>query len=96
MLESKHSQFSLNKAMLQALAYMLASPNANAERPQPTFSLIANGSDFRFLKVIHQSSPVYSVFSIFSLVDPGNDLDKVLQSLKGIAQQVLRMDVSAN
>ncbi|NEQ96765.1 MAG: restriction endonuclease subunit R [Cyanothece sp. SIO2G6] len=88
-IESKHSQFSLNKAMPQALAYMLASPNANADPPQDMFGLLTNGSDFRFLKVTHQSTPVYSVSSIFSLVDPGNDLYTVLQILKALAQSIL-------
>ena len=88
-IESKHSEFSLNKAMPQGLAYMLASPNAKAEPPQDTFGLLTNGSDFRFLKVTHQPTPVYSVSSIFSLVDPGNDLYTVLQILKVLSQKVL-------
>ncbi len=89
MIESKHSEFSLNKAMPQGLAYMLASPNVNSEPPQDTFGLLTNGSDFRFLKVIHKPTPSYSVSAIFSLIDPGNDLYTVLQILKLLAQKVL-------
>lgn len=89
-IESKHSEFSLNKAMPQGLAYMLASPNANAEPSQDTFGLLTNGSDFRFLKVTHQPTPVYSVSSIFSLIDPGNDLYVVLQILKRLSQQMVK------
>ncbi|MEM9213582.1 MAG: type I restriction enzyme HsdR N-terminal domain-containing protein [Cyanobacteria bacterium P01_F01_bin.150] len=88
-IESKHSEFSLNKAMPQGLAYMLASPNASAASPQDTFGLLTNGSDFRFLKVTHQQTPAYSVSPIFSLIDPGNDLYQVLQILKVLAQHAL-------
>ena len=90
MIESKHSEFSLNKAMPQGLAYMLASPNANADPPQDTFGLLTNGSDFRFLNVTHQLTPLYSMSSIFSLVDPGNDLYVVLQILKRLSRQILK------
>ncbi|NET10971.1 MAG: hypothetical protein F6K16_41070 [Symploca sp. SIO2B6] len=88
-IESKHSEFSLNKAMPQGLAYMLASPRVSAELPQDTFGLLTNGSDFRFLKVTHQKKPSYSVSPIFSLVDPRNDLYTVLQILKVITQKIL-------
>ena len=91
MIESKHSEFSLNKAMPQGLAYMLASPNANANAKtrRDTFGLVTNGSDFRFLKVSHQPIPTYSVSAIFSLIDPGNDLYSVLKILKVLAKRAV-------
>ena len=88
-IESKNSEFSLNQAMPQGLAYMLASLNADARPPHNTFGLVTNGSDFRFLKVSHQPNPVYSVSSLFSLVDPGNDLYNVLQILKALAKRTV-------
>jgi hypothetical protein len=88
-IESKHSEFSLNKAMPQGLAYMLVSPNVRATPPLDTFGLVTNGSDFRFLKVSHHPTPIYSVSSIFSLVDPGNDLYRVLQILKTLAKRAM-------
>jgi len=83
-IESKNSGFSLNKAMPQALAYMLASPNSD----RPTFGLITNGSDFRFLKLTHQDPPLYALSEIFSILDPGNDLYHVLRILKQISQLI--------
>jgi len=83
-IESKSSGFSLNKAMPQALAYMLASPNSD----RPTFGLITNGSDFRFLKLTHQDPPLYALSEIFSILDPGNDLYHVLRILKQISQLI--------
>ncbi len=83
-IESKNSGFSLNKAMPQALAYMLASPNTD----RPTFGLITNGSDFRFLKLTHQAPPLYALSQIFSILDPGNDLYSVLRILKQIGRLI--------
>lgn len=82
-IESKNSGFSLNKAMPQALAYMLASPNSD----RPTFGLITNGSDFRFLKLT-QAPPLYALSKIFSILDPGNDLYSVLRIFKQIGRLV--------
>lgn len=83
-IESKNGGFSLNKAMPQALAYMLASPNSD----RPRFGLITNGSDFRFLKLTCQVPSLYALSKIFSILDPGNDLYSVLRILKQIGRLV--------
>jgi hypothetical protein len=51
-IESKMSDFSLTKALPQALSYMLSSPN------RPCFGLITNGSDFVFIKLDQTEQPV--------------------------------------
>lgn len=82
-IESKQSDFSLNKGIPQALAYMLAEPT-----DRPTFGLITNGSDFIFLKVSRQPSPQYILSKVFSLLNPGNDLIDVLRVLKHLAELI--------
>jgi hypothetical protein len=82
-IESKSSSFSLHKALPQALAYMLASPNPN----QTTFGLISNGSEYRFLKLnAGNDLPKYSTSSLFSIFPPDDDLPTVLQILRRLAQ----------
>lgn len=83
-IESKNSGFSLNKALPQALAYMLGSPN----RAQPTFGLITNGSEFRFLKLAHPTPPLYALSELFSILTPDNDLPHVLRIFKQIRQLI--------
>ncbi|MGF1514443.1 MAG: restriction endonuclease subunit R [Elainellaceae cyanobacterium] len=82
-LESKRSDFAVNGAIGQALAYMLGSPNAG-----PTFGMITNGNDFLFLKLIQQPQPRYAHSKLFSLLNPGNDLYAVLQVLKRIGDAI--------
>ena len=84
-IESQQSDFSLNKGIPQALAYMLAEPTA-----RPTFGLITNGSDFIFLKLSRQPSPQYILSKVFSLLNPGNDLIDVLRVLKHLAKLIQR------
>jgi len=85
-IESKSSSFSLHKALPQALAYMLASPNPH----RTTFGLITNGSEYRFLKLIHPNSatepPQYAPSGLFSISPPDDDLPQVLQILRQIAK----------
>lgn len=76
-IEAKHAQFSLINAIPQCLAYMLATPN----RETPTFGLVTNGSNFRFLK-LHPSRPPAYTLSDELLFDRGNDFGQVLQVLK--------------
>lgn len=52
-IESKSTKFSITQAIPQALAYMLASPNAD----RPTFGLVTNGIQFIFLKLTKQDVP---------------------------------------
>jgi hypothetical protein len=84
-IESKSSSFSLHKALPQALAYMLASPN-----PTQTTFVITNGSEYRFLKLINHNSPsnppLYATSSLFSISPPDRHLPTVLQILRRLAQ----------
>ncbi|MEO0397350.1 MAG: restriction endonuclease subunit R [Cyanobacteria bacterium P01_A01_bin.137] len=81
-IESKMSDFSLTKALAQALSYMLGS------RQSQTFGMITNGSDFIFLKVQSGESAVYGNSRVFSLLNPGNELIEVLAILRELAQQI--------
>lgn len=84
-IESKMSNFSLTAALPQALSYMLASP-----QPQ-CFGMIANGSDFVFLKLNREGTPTYSTSKVFSLLAPGNELVDVLRVLKHLGQVVMEV-----
>lgn len=77
-IESKNTDFSLNKAIPQALAYMMANPNPE----RPAFGLVTNGSEFIFIKLSKRSEPQYALSNLFSLLNRGNDLYSVLSVLK--------------
>ncbi|MBV8883819.1 MAG: restriction endonuclease subunit R [Chroococcidiopsidaceae cyanobacterium CP_BM_RX_35] len=77
-IEAKNSEFSLTKAIPQALAYMLASP----KRDRPLFGVVLNGSEFLFIKLVFGDVPKYGLSDVFSLLNRGNDLYPVLQILK--------------
>ena len=77
-IEAKNSEFSLTKAIPQALAYMLASP----KRDRPLFGVVLNGSEFLFIKLVFGDVPKYGLSNVFSLLNRGNDLHPVLQILK--------------
>jgi predicted type IV restriction endonuclease len=81
-IESKRSDFSVTRALPQALAYMLGSPNQD----QPTFGMITNGNEFLFVKSIGPPTAQYATSRLFSLINPGNDLSAVLNILKTIGQ----------
>ncbi|MGD1857421.1 MAG: type I restriction endonuclease [Leptolyngbyaceae cyanobacterium] len=80
-IESKRSDFSVTRAIPQALSYMLA----NKKVEQPTFSMVTNGTEFLFLKAMQQE---YGNSRLFSLVNPGNELWNVLEILKGLGEPV--------
>lgn len=82
-IESKMSNFSLTAALPQTLSYMLASPQPEC------FGMIANGSDFVFLKLNREGTPTYSTSKVFSLLAPGNELVDVLRVLKHLGQIVI-------
>lgn len=84
-IESKRSDFSVTRAIPQALAYMIANPNTN----QPTFAMITNGSEFLFLKAVHSSNITYGTSQLFSLFNHNNDLYLVLQILKYLGKIIL-------
>ena len=83
-IESKRSDFSVTRAIPQALSYMLGNP----ETERPTFGAIANGSEFLFLKADRQPSPQYANSRLFSLVNPDRELYSVLQILKHLGKEV--------
>lgn len=83
-IESKRSDFAVTRAVPQALAYMLSNP----EMKQPTFGMITNGNEFLFLKLSHQPSVEYANSKLFSLINPGNELYRVLQILKQLGRKI--------
>ena len=83
-IEAKNSEFSITKAIPQALAYMLAGPNAE----RPAFGVVLNGSEFLFLKLMRGDGPQYAMSDLFSLLNRGNDLYHVLRVLKQLRNLV--------
>lgn len=81
-IESKRASFSLAKAIPQALTYMLANP----QRDRPAYSLIMNGEDFQFMKLIKQDKPMYALSDRFTLYRRENELYKVLSILKRLGR----------
>lgn len=77
-IESKRSDFAVTRAIPQTLAHLLSNP----DQEKDAFGLISNGSEFLFLKASHHPSPEYAPSRLFSLINPGNDLEKVLIILK--------------
>ena len=77
-IEAKNSEFSITKAIPQALAYMLAS----LQLDQPVLGFVLNGSEFLFLKLTMDKIPQYATSNLLSLLNRGNDLYIVLSVLK--------------
>lgn len=76
--ESKRASLDVMTAVPQALSYMLSNPKAN----QPSYGLVTNGNLFLLIKLVAQPHPRYAYSRMFSLINPGNDLYIVLQTLK--------------
>ncbi|MDF5740308.1 type I restriction endonuclease, partial [Nostoc sp. S13] len=84
-IESKRSSFSLAKAIPQALTYMLANP-----QPQhPVYSLVMNGEDFQFMKLLKQDKLIYGLSDRFTLYRRENELYKVVNILKKLSQVLI-------
>ncbi|MEH2255795.1 type I restriction endonuclease [Nostoc sp.] len=81
-IESKRSSFSLAKAITQALTYMLA----NLQPEHPAYSLVMNGEDFQFIKLIKRDKPMYALSDKFTLYRRDNELYQVLNILKKLGQ----------
>jgi len=81
-IESKRPSYSLEVAIPQALAYMMASPNTD----RPTFGMVTNGRDFQFIKLVRQGIPKYALSNSFDIRDRGNELYGVLSVLKRLAE----------
>lgn len=84
-IESKRSSFSLAKAIPQALTYMLANPQPNC----PIYSLVMNGEDFQFMKLLKQDKPIYALSDRFTLYRRENELYKVVNILKKLGQVLI-------
>ncbi len=85
MIESKQSGLSLEPGIPKALAYMLANP----QPVKPLYGMVSNGSNFIFLKLVHQNVPNYALSDEFTL-RRGNDLYSVLQVLKHQAEVIAK------
>lgn len=81
-IEAKRSQYSLEVGLPQLLFYMLT----NLTPEIPTFGLLTNGSNFRFVKLMKRDKLQYSVSRLFDILNPGNDLHHVFQVLKRLSQ----------
>ncbi len=75
--ESKRTRFSVQAAIPQAIAYLLAKPDDT-----PGYALLTNGGEFVFIKLQGKTSPTYDFSATFSLLNRGNDLSHVLGMLK--------------
>ncbi|WP_340643453.1 type I restriction endonuclease, partial [Phormidium pseudopriestleyi] len=84
-IESKETSFSLEMALPQTLAYMLAHPNPQ----RPVFGMVTNGGNFIFVKLQHQEFPQYELSSVFSLLPRRNQLYDVLQILKRLGRMAI-------
>ncbi|HLO88455.1 MAG TPA: type I restriction endonuclease [Nostocaceae cyanobacterium] len=81
-IESKKYNFSLSRAIPQAIAYMLANPQLE----RPAYSLVINGEDCQFIKLVQEEQPKYALSDRFTLYRKENELYKVLAILKKLGQ----------
>jgi hypothetical protein len=79
-IEAKRSQYSVEAGLPQLLFYMLNDPSPD----RPTFGLLTNGSNFRFIKLIKQDPPQYALSYEF-VIDRANDFYEVFRILKRLA-----------
>jgi hypothetical protein len=79
-IEAKRSQYSVEAGLPQLLFYMLSNPNPD----RPTFGLLTNGSNFRFIKLIKQDIPQYALSYEF-VIDRDRDFYDVFRILKRLA-----------
>jgi hypothetical protein len=90
-IESKREPLNVTIALPQALTYMMNSPN----QAQPTYGLVTNGSEFRFVKLIKDEpsqkvqQSQYGMSDLFTLQRFDNDLSGVLQVLKKLRDLVI-------
>ena len=81
-IESKKPTFSLLEAIPQALTYMLANPDPD----YPVYSLVINGEDFQFIKLMQKDQARYALSDKFTLYRRENELYQVFQILKKLGQ----------
>ena len=80
-IEAKRAEFSLKVALPQVLLYMMASPSRHSTQ----FGLVTNGSEFRFVKLLKQETPLYATSKLMA-IDDNEDLYTVAQVLKRLGQ----------
>ncbi|MFB2981850.1 type I restriction endonuclease subunit R [Microseira sp. BLCC-F43] len=85
LVESKETSFSLELALPQTLAYMLANPNPE----KSVFGMVTNGGNFIFVKLQIQEFPKYELSNVFSLLPRDNQLYDVLHVLKRLGRIAL-------
>jgi predicted type IV restriction endonuclease len=83
-IEAKRAEYSLEVAIPQGLAYMLANPGND----KPTYGFVTNGREFQFIKLVKQGTPRYALSYTLSL-NRGDDLYTVVKVLKHLADLVL-------
>ncbi|MEQ8538193.1 MAG: restriction endonuclease subunit R [Coleofasciculus sp. D1-CHI-01] len=81
-IESKQTAFSIEEGLAQILTYMLADPNPET----PTFGMITNGVNFRFVKLVREETPKYALSDEFVIDNRGNELYNVLKIIKRLSQ----------
>ncbi|MEQ9236700.1 type I restriction endonuclease [Coleofasciculus sp. E2-BRE-01] len=81
-IESKQTAFSIEEGLAQILTYMLADPNPET----PTFGMITNGVNFRFVKLVREKTPKYALSDEFVIDNRGNELYSVLKIIKRLSQ----------
>ena len=82
-IEAKRAQYSLEAGLPQLLFYMLSNPNPD----RPTFGMLTNGSNFRFIKLVKQDTPQYALSYEF-VIDRAQDFYEVFRIFKRIAAVV--------
>lgn len=84
--EAKRHSLNVTEGLAQALFHMMSSP----DREKPTYSLLLNGTEFLFVKLLKRDNPEYGFSRLFSLLNPGNELYSVLGVLKQLRELVLQ------
>jgi len=89
-IESKRTNFSLQKAIPQALSYMISSPNLQQPLERSIYGFVSNGEDFQFIKLGKlENKLVYDLSDRFTLYKRENELYRVLSIFKKIGQIVI-------
>ncbi len=83
-IEAKNKDFSLAKAIPQALLYMMSSTSVE----KPIFGMVTNGSHFLFIKLLKPGTLQYGLSDEFSLNRQGNELYQVLAILRRLGELV--------
>ncbi|MBH8565271.1 type I restriction endonuclease subunit R [Nostoc sp. CENA67] len=83
-LESKKTTLSVWLALPQALADLMANPNAD----KPVFGMVTNGDDILFIKLTQAGTPRYDLSRVFALFTSVREVYEVLQILRRIGQAI--------